>query len=153
MTAECMRWLLRLMRLKRGDGKSFLLWFARRMYTCTEGVPQDCWKEVVTWAGMPQLLVNMTLEVEVDEVISKPMNALFYERQNGFPAGYVIRKLPLVAHAIWRPLIERLASDPLSIMTETAAVINGLSDARLRALKTKQVRIYSCAYVDCITTF
>ena len=119
------------------------------MYTCTEGVPQECWKEVATWAGMPQLLVNMTLEVEVDEVISKPMNTLFYERHGGFPPGYVIRKLPLlVAHGTWRPLIERLSSDdPLSIMTETVAVINGLSDARLRVLKTKQVRRYICVYV------
>ena len=141
MTATCMNWLLRLIRLKNNKGQSFIEHFARHMYTHTEGVPRDCWQEVATWAGMPELLVDMTLEVEIDALISKPMNALFYEVSEGRPCGFVLHKMPRRVHEVWRPLIERLASDPLSELSHTAVAIERLADPRLRELKTKQVHL------------
>lgn len=133
-----MRWLLRLVQLER-NGKSFLHNFCREMYRVEQGVPRDCWKELATWVGMPELIVDMTLEVEIDDILSKPMNALFYEKQEGRPCGFVISKLPLLVHDTWRPLMERLVADPLSISTATAAAIRQLRDPRLRELKTMQV--------------
>ena len=158
MTATCMRWLLRLKSLQRGDGKYFLSHFAREMYRVTEKVARECWKQVATWVEIPELTVDMTLEVEIDEVLSKPMNALFYEKSEGRPCGFVVHKMPQMVHETWRSLIERLVSDPLSICTETAKAINNLADPRLRELKTAQVgsaflkcqvefeKLYSCVY-------
>ena len=143
MTAESMRWLLRLMRLQNGKQQSFLIHFARHMYTITEGVPRDCWKEIVVWAGMPELLVNMTLEVEVDSILSKPMNKIFYEKTDGRPCGFVVHKLPKTVHEQWRPLIERIAADPLNELKSTAAAIAQIPDAALRDVKTKQVGSYT----------
>ena len=60
------------------------------MYTHTEGVPRDCWEEVATWAGMPELVVDMCVEVEVDVILSKPMNAVFYQASESRPCGFVV---------------------------------------------------------------
>ena len=145
------------MKLER-DGESFLDNFCREMYRVEQGVPRDCWKELATWIKMPELIVDMSLEVEIDDILSKPMNALFYEKQEGRPCGFVINKLPMLVHDTWRPLIERLEADPLSICTVTAAAISQLQDPRLRELKTKQVqeafvaakkefeKLYQCVY-------
>lgn len=137
-----MRWLLRLIRLKNNKGQSFLEHFARHMYTHTEGVPQDCWEEVATWAGMPELMVDMCLEVEVDVLISQPMNAVFYQACEGRPCGFVVDELAEHVHDTWRPLIERLADNPLSELPHTAAAIRSLNDHELRTLKTKQVHAH-----------
>ena len=88
---------------------------------------------------MPELLVNMTLEVEIDNILSKPMNKLFYERSDGRPCGFVIHKMPQLVHNTWRPLIERLASDPFSILKETTAAIEKIQDLTLREVKLEQV--------------
>ena len=139
MTAESMRWLLRLMRLRNIKNECFLINFARHMCKVTEGVPRDCWREVVIWAGIPELLVNMTLEVEIDNLLSKPMNKLFYERVEGRPCGFVIHKMPKVVHNKWRPQIERLVSDPLKVLKATATAIDRLPDDEQREVKKKQV--------------
>lgn len=90
----------------------------------------------------------MVLEVENDDIIAKPMNALYYEESEGYPAGYVIRKLPERVHDTWRPLIERLAADPFSVVVKTDAVIASLVDPNLRVLKRKQA---SLTLIDCLT--
>ena len=91
MTATCMRWLLRLMRLKRPkDGKMFFEYFVRKMFTLTEGVARECWRELATWYAMPTLRVNMAVEIDVDDVLSRPMNSLFYKNVEGRPCGHAI---------------------------------------------------------------
>ena len=127
------------MRLRNSKDESFLINFARYMCKITEGVPRECWREVVIWSGIPELLVNMALEVEIDDLLSKPMNKLFYERVGGRPCGFVIHKMPKVVHDKWRPQIERLVADPLKVLKATAAAIDRLPDVEQREVKRKQV--------------
>ena len=123
------------------------------MYTYTEGVPRDCWEEVATWAGMPELIVDMSLEVEIDVLISKPMNAVFYQAREGRPCGFVVDELVEHVHDTWRPLMERLEDNPLSEIPHTAAAIRNLDNADLQVLKTKQVsKHHGVTYYACDCT-
>ena len=88
------------MNLRRDDDKRFLPWFAREMWTVSEGVTRDCWRNVATWARKSDFMTHMTFEVELDEVLSKPMNALYYAEKPGYPSGFNIRELPAHVHGI-----------------------------------------------------
>lgn len=137
MTAEAMRWILRLMRLKK-DGALFLPAFARHMYTITEGVTRALWKDFATWIRKPELVVYMMLEVECDDIVAKPFNIPYYKQKEGYPPGFCIRELVMYIHGTWRPLIERLATNPFSILRKTAALKDALPP-ELRNLVDKQV--------------
>ena len=139
MTAEAMRWTRRLMGLLR-DGKPFLQTFARHMYTIEEGVNRICWKDFATFIRKPEFFVDMEFEIINDDMLFKPMNAIYYDETNGYPAGFCIRTLPMRVHDTWRPLLERLSKDPLSIVKRGADAIDSLTDPQLRSLKRKQVQ-------------
>ena len=83
--------------------------------------------------------MDMSLEAEIDVLISKPMNAVFYQAREGRPCGFVVDELVKHVHGTWRPLMERLAANPLSELPHTAAAIRNIDNAELRVLKTKQV--------------
>ena len=140
MEPRCMRFLLRLMRLRRlRDGKLFFEFLIRKMWTLTEGVARECWGELVKWYGMPGLRVDMCVAIDVDDVLLRPMNAIYFEACEGRPRGCVSHKLPMMIHGTWRPLMERLAKNPFPICKTTDAEIKSLRDRRVQMLKRKQV--------------
>ena len=51
------------------------------------------------------------------------MNIPYYKTKPGYPAGFTIRDLVRYVHDIWRPLIERLATNPLCVLTKTASTV------------------------------
>ena len=94
MTAECMRWLLRLHSLKRPiDKKPFLHWFSRYMWRISDGTARDIWYQIILWCKMPEFIVDATLEIDLDNTYAKPANLLFYKKRPGFPSGHNIREV------------------------------------------------------------
>ena len=83
----------------------------------------------------------MEFEIINDDMIFKPMNTIYYNETNGYPAGFCIHTLPMRVHDTWRPLLQRFATDPLSIVKRGAAAIDRLTDPQLRRLIRKQVRL------------
>ena len=135
MTAAAMRWILRLMRLEC-NGKLMLPAFARDMYRIENGVNRTCWKDFATWIRIPEVFVDMMVEVEMDDNVAMPMNAMYYE---GEPSGHCIRKQVIRIMEVWRPFFERFVSNPFQILVRSAVLVDKLPDPEKRVLKRKQV--------------
>lgn len=63
------------------------------MWRITDGTARDIWYQIVLWSKMPEFIVDASIEVDVDNTISKPMNKLFYKKRPGFPCGHNIREV------------------------------------------------------------
>ena len=88
---------------------------------------------------MPGLRVYMAMDIDIDDVVLRSFNELFYESCEGRPCGFVIHKVPERVHSAWRPLIERLVRDPFSLCTSAASELRAIRDPRLQELIKKQV--------------
>lgn len=83
----------------------------------------------------------MAMDIDIDDVILRPFNELFYEKCEGRPVGFLSHKMPERVHKVWRPLIERLARDPLSLCSSADKELQALTDPRLRELIKKHVSV------------
>ena len=88
---------------------------------------------------MPGLRVYMAMDIDIDDLVLRPFNELFYEQCEGRPVGFSSHKMPERVHHVWRPLIERLARDPLSLCSSPAAELQSITDMQLRELIKKHV--------------